>query len=78
MPKVTNTTKTDLILPTGHKLPARQTVELDQTVLSTVDNHNFLCGRLAAKVIEIAGTEAMAPASAKPATPETSGTDKKG
>jgi len=78
MPKVTNRGKGDLTLPTGHTLPAGKTVEIDQPVLDIVDNHNFLRGRLAAKTIEIAGTEATAAAPAKTATPEASGTDKKG
>ncbi|RBP89251.1 hypothetical protein DFO80_11193 [Rhodobacter sp. 140A] len=75
MPKVTNRGKADLTLPTGHLLPAGKPVEIPQPVLSTVDNHNFLRGRLAAKTIEIVETEAAAPA--KTATPET-GTEKKG
>lgn len=78
MPKVTNLGKADLTLPTGHLLPAGKAVEIDQTVLDIVDNRNVLRGRLAAKTIEIAGTAAMAPAPAKTATPETSGTEKKG
>jgi len=75
MPKVTNRGKADLTLPTGHLLPAGKPVEIPQPVLSTVDNHNFLRGRLAAKTIEIVETEVTAPA--KTATPET-GTEKKG
>lgn len=75
MPKVTNRGKDDLTLPTGHTLPAGKAVEIAQPVLDIVDNHNFLRGRLAAKTIEIAGTEATVPA--KTATPET-GTEKKG
>jgi len=77
MPKVTNRGKGDLTLPTGHLLPAGKPVEIDGAVLSTVDNHNFLRGRLAAKTIEITGAEATAAAPAKTATPET-GTEKKG
>lgn len=76
MPKVTNRGKDDLTLPTGHTLPAGKTVEIAQPVLDIVDNRNVLRGRLAAKTIEITRTEATAPA--KTATPETSGTEKKG
>lgn len=78
MPKVTNLGKADLTLPTGHKLPAGKPVEIPQAVLSTVDNHNFLRGRLAAKAIEITETEAQTSGPVKTATPEISGTDKKG
>ena len=78
MPEVTNLGKGDLTLPTGHLLPAGKPVEIPQPVLSTVDNRNVLRGRLAAKTIEITGTAATAAAPAKTATPETSGTDKKG
>ncbi|RWR45868.1 hypothetical protein EOW65_15090 [Sinirhodobacter ferrireducens] len=78
MPKVTNLGKGDLTLPSGHLLPAGKAVEIDQTVLDIVDNRNVLRGRLAAKTIEIAGTAATVAAPAKTATPETSGTEKKG
>ena len=78
MPKVTNHGKVDLTLPSGHTLPAGKTVEIAQPVLDIVDNRNVLRGRLAAKTIEITGTEATAPAPVKTATPETSGTEKKG